>query len=259
MSTNENDTIEISASSTLEVLQLAHNRIADVRELQLHRYPRLQELQLQNNLICQVGGFGACGELKELDLSKNRIRQLIPGGVVGLSALRELRMEEAGLRSLVHLGPLKSLNHLYLAFNRINDIGELEKLAGVGCITEITMCNNPVARRQLYRPTLICQVSTVCWIDGREVTDDERERAEVFLNMERPLNFFLQEVRPMANESTSKQVAGRISPLNMGGNFSIGAASDPGVPNQRLPHRGGDLNRPSPSVPRRSLFLPQRA
>jgi Leucine-rich repeat (LRR) protein len=176
----------------VEVLHLGYNRVSDIKELELHRFPRLRELHLQANHICQVSGLNSCTELCELDLSKNRIRQVVAGSFVGLAMLRELRMEEAGLRSLVNLVPLKSLHHLHLAFNRINDISELEKLASVGCITDITMCNNPVARRQLYRPTLICQIPSVCWIDGREVSEDERERAEVLLKNERPLKFFLQ-------------------------------------------------------------------
>ena len=191
----QNDASDEQTLPALEVLHLNYNRVSDIKELELHRFPRLRELHLQANHICQVSGL-TCTELCELDLSKNRIRQVVPGSFAGLAMLRELRMEEAGLRSLVNLLPLKSLHHLHLSFNRINDISELEKLASVGCITDITMCNNPVARRQLYRPTLICQIPSVCWIDGREVSEDERERAEVLLKNERPLKFFLQDIRP---------------------------------------------------------------
>ena len=63
------------------------------------------------------------------------------------------------------------------------------------------MNNNPVARRQLYRPMLICQLPAVRWIDGRETTYDERERAEVLLKSEKPLKFFLQEIRPGAGHT----------------------------------------------------------
>ena len=190
----------------LEILQLAHNRISDVSDLQLHRCPHLKELQLQSNHICHISGFHSCLELISLDISKNRIRQISPGSLVGLSMLRELRMEEAGLRSLVNLAPLRALNHLHLAFNRINDIGELERLVGVGCITEITMCNNPIARRQLYRPTVICQVPSICWIDGRDVNEEERERAELLLKTEQPLKFFLQDIQPSPTCMQSSQL-----------------------------------------------------
>lgn len=181
---------------SLEILRLAHNRVSDVSDLQLHRCPHLKELQLQSNHICHIGGFHSCLKLISLDISKNRIRQISPGSLVGLSMLRELRMEEAGLRSLVNLAPLRALNQLHLAFNRINDIGELERLVGVGCITDISMCNNPIARRQLYRPTVICQVPSICWIDGRDVNEEERERAELLLKTEQPLKFFLQDIQP---------------------------------------------------------------
>ena len=244
---------ELASLWKLEVLELAHNRVTDVRDLLLHRYPLLHVLTLQSNLVCHVAGLGLCNELHELDLSKNRIRQFSPEDTVGLALLRELHMEEAGLRSLLHLTPLKSLINLHLAFNRIGDIWELERLSGVGCITEITMCNNPVARKQLYRPTLICQIPSVCWIDGREVLEDERDRAEVFLRMERPLHSFLHEVHPVRVESASKQAAGRISPLNMSSSFAVGILSDPGASTQRA-HRS-DAKHPQ-TVSKRTSFLP---
>jgi hypothetical protein len=244
---------ELASLWKLEMLELAHNRVTDVRDLLLHRYPLLHVLTLQSNLVCHVAGLGLCNELHELDLSKNRIRQFSPEDTVGLALLRELHMEEAGLRSLLHLTPLKSLINLHLAFNRIGDIWELERLSGVGCITEITMCNNPVARKQLYRPTLICQIPSVCWIDGREVLEDERDRAEVFLRMERPLHSFLHEVHPVRVESTSKQAAGRISPLNMSSSFAVGILSDPGASTQRA-HRS-DAKHPQ-TVSKRTSFLP---
>ena len=246
---------ENEAWSSLEVLQLAHNRVADVRDLLLVRYPHLRELTLQSNLLCHATGLGFCQELKDVDLSKNRIRQFAASGTAGLSSLRELRMEEAGLRSLLNLAPLTSLTHLYLAFNRINDVGELEKLSNVGRITEISMSNNPVARKQLYRPTLIYQIPTICLIDGRQVLEEERDRADIYLQMERPLNFFLHEVRPTCAEANPTQTAPHISAMNMSGNFAIG---DLGAPSQRVTHRS-DSTRQLLSTTRRSSFMPQRA
>ena len=209
----------------LEVLHLAHNRISDIGDLQLHRCPHLKELELKNNHMCNMSSFDCMGLLR-LDISKNRVRQLAPHSLVGLSLLRELRMEEAGLRALNYLSPLKALSRLYLAFNRISDIAELERLIGVGCIIEITMCNNPIARRQLYRPTIICHVPSVCCIDGRNVDEEERERAELLLKTEQPLKFFLQEIQPNATNRLSAAVT----------NSSV---SDSNVNLRRMSQRGG--------------------
>ena len=224
---------------SLEVLHLANNRVSDINDLQLHRCPHLKELQLQNNYTCYVGGFDHCSQLLKLDTSKNRVRQVPSGGLIGLSVLRELRMEEAGLRTLANLAPLKALNHLHLAFNRINDIGELEKLAGVGFITEITLCNNPIARRQLYRPTIICQIPSICWIDGRDVGEEERERAELFLKTEQPLKFFWQDIQPSVTTRLNSTIA-----------HSTTSNSDSSVILRRLPQRGAFSLSPAPAAKR---------
>ena len=47
---------------------------------------------------------------------------------VGLVNLRELRMEENGLRSLSHLAPLIRLHALHLTCNRIVEAGDPQAL-----------------------------------------------------------------------------------------------------------------------------------
>jgi hypothetical protein len=69
-----------------------------------------------------------------------------------------------------------------LGYNRISDIVELEKLSRLDHLVNIALNNNPVSRRQLYRFTLLVQLQTVRWIDGREATWEERERAELILS-----------------------------------------------------------------------------
>ena len=74
---------------------------------------------------------------------------------------------------------LVKLTSLHLSFNRISDIGEIEKVASIPYLAELTVSNNPVARKQLYRPTLIRKVPTLKKLDGKDVSRDERERVEM--------------------------------------------------------------------------------
>jgi Leucine-rich repeat (LRR) protein len=85
-------------------------------------------------------------------------------------------MEENGLRSLSNFRNMQNLQSLYLGFNRVAELTELEKLACVPFLLELTLSNNPLARRQLYRPTAIRKLPTLKFVDGREVTMEERER-----------------------------------------------------------------------------------
>jgi hypothetical protein len=62
--------------------------------------------------------------------------------------VQELRIEENGLRSMSNLHPLWHLKCLHLGMNRIVEVAEIEKLAVHTELMEITLSNNPVARKQ---------------------------------------------------------------------------------------------------------------
>ena len=178
--------------SPLEVLLLGFNKVSNVDGLGLQQFPRLRVLHLQSNNLTSLHGLSACPSLRELVLNKNRIRQLEADSLAGLPNLHELHMQENGVRSLVHFGGLSSLQSLHLGYNRVNDVQDLHHLSELHQLVNIAMNNNPVARRQLYRPTLLCQVVNLRWIDGREASFEERERAETLLKSDaKPLKFYL--------------------------------------------------------------------
>jgi Leucine-rich repeat (LRR) protein len=178
----------------LEVLELGFNRIASIAALQLRGLNELRVLTLESNELTKVDGLNGLPALQQLVLSKNKIKRLEPNGrsFAGLNELRGLQLEENGLRSLAGLGTLPKLRALFLAYNRIGELSELEHLAPERCslvLTEVTLRNNPLARKHLYRSALIRRLSTgaggepappswSCVIDGKEVTSEERERAD---------------------------------------------------------------------------------
>ncbi len=144
--------------SPLEVLLLGFNKVGHIDALGLQQFPRLRVLHLQSNNLSSLQGLGACPSLRELVLNKNRIRQLEAVSLSGLPNLHELHMQENGVRSLQHFSGLVSLQSLHLGYNRVNDVQDLSYLSELHQLVNIAMNNNPVARRQLYRPTLLCQV-----------------------------------------------------------------------------------------------------
>ena len=148
----------IGSLVSLEVLQLGYNQISDLPALRLHGLLQLKVLHLQGNELVRVDGLGSLLQLRELVLDRNKIRQLEPHALRGLANLRELRLEENGLRSLDGLAPLPKLQTLCLSNNRILDVGELDKLGpplGLPALLNIALSNNAVARKQLYRPSLL--------------------------------------------------------------------------------------------------------
>ena len=90
----------------------------DLSSLNLHMLPELKVLFVQGNDIVRVEGLNSQSKLRELVLDKNRIKFVDADAFSGLTNLRELRMEENGLRSLSNFN-LPNLQSLYLGLNRV--------------------------------------------------------------------------------------------------------------------------------------------
>jgi hypothetical protein len=58
-------------------------------------------------------------------------------------------------------------------------MSEIEKLK-LPSILEISLSGNAVSRKQLYRIGLVIRFPHILGIDGKEVTNEERQRAHVF-------------------------------------------------------------------------------
>jgi hypothetical protein len=58
-------------------------------------------------------------------------------------------------------------------------MSEIEKMK-LPSILEISLAGNSVSRKQLYRIGLVIRFPHIVGIDGKEVTNEERQRAHVF-------------------------------------------------------------------------------
>jgi hypothetical protein len=65
-----------------------------------------------------------------------------------------------------------------LGSNRIGEISELDKLDHLQRLLTLSLSNNPVARKHLYRPTLIVKLAVLRTLDHKDLGDTEREAAE---------------------------------------------------------------------------------
>ncbi|XP_072347821.1 leucine-rich repeat-containing protein 9 isoform X4 [Scyliorhinus torazame] len=166
---------------SLEVLHLGYNGISSLVQLQLNRLINLRVLYLEGNFISQIEGLDRLQYLAELSLERNRVRMIHETSFLGQSALLELHLEENRMRDLNNLYPLVKLQRLFLGANKIQDIGELEKLDSLPNMTELSVVGNPVSRKMLYRPFLVFRLTRLQILDGVPVTMDEKERAEFLL------------------------------------------------------------------------------
>jgi len=170
----------------LQVLEMGESGIADISGFEKFPLQSLRILHLNGNDISKLEGLSQLQQLRELVLDHNKIKQFEENSFQGLKCLRELRVEDNGLKSLANLGPLPRLRALYLSQNRIAELPELEKLSSLRHVMLVHLQQNPVARKPLYRAHIIQAVGSVRVIDGREVSEEEREKSEQLLQSTDP-------------------------------------------------------------------------
>ena len=163
----------------LRVLDVSANAIASAATLRLEVVKTtLTTLDLSENDLTRLDGLESLAALETLALDRNRVKLLDAGAFAGLANLRVLRMEENGLRSLAHFDALVSLRALHLGGNRVGEVSELEKLASLAELGELTLAGNPVTRKQVYRPMALRHCEKLHTLDARAVTAIEREHVE---------------------------------------------------------------------------------
>ncbi|KAK0052192.1 leucine-rich repeat-containing protein 9 [Biomphalaria pfeifferi] len=164
----------------LEVLHLGYNNIKDLVSLQLHLLPSLKALFLQGNEIVKVEGLDGLHDLRELVLDKNKIKQISETSFSNQWNLQELHIEENRLKEISGLSSLENMMRLYMGSNRIADQMELEKLDSLHNLCEISLANNPIARRMIHRIILVHRLPRLLVIDGIPVSEEERNKAELY-------------------------------------------------------------------------------
>lgn len=146
----------LAPSQSLEVVQLGGNNISSIASLQLYRCCNLRALFLHENDICRLDGLDGLPKLEELVLDKNRVKHLEALSLTGVCyTIRELRLDDNGLRSLANIELLEQLESLSIASNRITELSELERLSNLHSLVELNAYCSPLSRKPVRFPCLI--------------------------------------------------------------------------------------------------------
>lgn len=166
-----------SAFAGIQSLDLSSNAVSSIEGLGLSFLPGLRVLNLSRNDVGRLRRVDGCGQLRELSLAANRLRSIDEGALSALRSLRILQLQENGLKVLSALTVLQTLQVLNLSSNRVSDIREVENLAALPYLVDLTLTSNPVARKQLYRPTVLRSLDLLRKLDGREASEEEKAHA----------------------------------------------------------------------------------
>ncbi|XP_070105925.1 leucine-rich repeat-containing protein 9 isoform X5 [Equus caballus] len=215
---------------SLEVLHLGYNGICNLIQLQLNRLRNLKFLFLQGNEISQVEGLDSLAVLQELVMDHNRIRAFNDSAFAKPSSLLALHLEENRLRELSKLQPLVKLEKLFLGYNKIQDMAELEKLDGISSLRELTVYGNPICRKMLHRHVLIFRLPNLQMLDGIPVNSDDRAKAEFhFSELQAKKNSFIPVTNSPVDGGSFGQVKAppiKITNVILPGGFSHYLRSD---------------------------------
>lgn len=173
---------EMAHFPNLVELRLDGNRISDLNKVRVEGLAKLEKLDLQGNEIAQLSGLEGCGQVKELNLDRNRIRSLegIAYMLPPMEHLQTLRLEGNYIRTLgvFHLQP--GIHSLFLAHNRINDFLEIDKLHSLKHLLQLSLHSNPLTRKPHYRPRAVRNLAALRFLDAVEVTANDRRAAGQF-------------------------------------------------------------------------------
>ncbi|KAH9572717.1 hypothetical protein CY35_02G167000 [Sphagnum magellanicum] len=183
---NTIDSVPSTSERGLESLEMSGNSISSIISLQLSFASKLKNLSLHNNKIIRVDGLEGLRNLEQLYLNHNSIKELEPSSFSGLQKLQILHMGDNALKTLVHLGSLLALVSLDMTSNlltpsRLGGLSSIDNLSPLPNLAKLWLTNNPISRQNNYRIAVISRLKHLQQLDGRDVTEEERQEAEAYL------------------------------------------------------------------------------
>ena len=103
------------------------NKYNNISSLPLENLIQLEDLNLNENSLDDLGKFENLTNLQELRLNRNNISDLTP--LTGLNKLKVLHLNDNNISDLSPLSKLTNLESLHLSVNQITDLTPLAKLS----------------------------------------------------------------------------------------------------------------------------------
>lgn len=162
----------------LESLSLESNQIADLAVLKL-RLPSLKFLNLRGNeLTVLQQGLQQLPDLRELLVDQNKLRSMTTDCFSNCRKLVVLSAEDNALRTVDGIQSCTNLEVLRLGANRLGEMQPLLASVGSCRLNTAVFLGNPVARKSNYRNTIIAHFPQLVNLDRRDVTPQDRMKAE---------------------------------------------------------------------------------
>eukprot|EP01028_Stygiella_incarcerata_P004386 TRINITY_DN1955_c0_g2_i2.p1 TRINITY_DN1955_c0_g2~~TRINITY_DN1955_c0_g2_i2.p1 ORF type:complete len:873 (+),score=282.64 TRINITY_DN1955_c0_g2_i2:112-2619(+) len=144
-------------------------------------YPELETLTLARNEISRIENLNPLEHLQTLDLSQNRIRKI--ENLSSLVHLKTLILDENRISTLTSCAhEVQGVATLSLASNEVSDLEEVRSLRLCLSLSSLTLHGNPICELPFYRDVVILSLPRLMFLDGDEVTEEDRQKAAMQLN-----------------------------------------------------------------------------
>ncbi|CAD8156657.1 unnamed protein product [Paramecium octaurelia] len=203
----------LNGCQQLQILDISQNSLKEFNGLQYCQLKELKIIKCEKNEITRVDQLENLKQLKELDLNYNKVRQFDPQSFAAQNPIKCLKIDGNGLKNFQNIQKLFKLLHLFANSNRINDLPDIEHLVALTQLKELELVGNSLSRRPGYRQMVLRKLPTILYLDGREVTQEERERLEL---IERQA--VLPQMQIQQQQNTKVPV--KLSSINFDGIFS---------------------------------------
>ena len=119
-----------------------------------------------------------------LDVSFNKLRTCDRTTIGNLPSLQVFLCDNNYLKNINGFEKFYSIQSISFENNKIPDYNSLEKLVSLTNLKDLALGNNPVSKSINYRNTIIRMFPNLLKLDGKEITNDEREMIAMEMQMD---------------------------------------------------------------------------
>ena len=171
----------------LESLELAGNQLINLNGIQF--FKKLKILILRENSLAKIDSINHMEFLTFLDVSLNKLRNCDKASIGILPSLQVFLCDNNYLKNINGFEKLFSVQSISFENNKIPDYNSLEKLSHLENLKDLSIVNNPITKSINYRNTIIRMFPNLLKLDGKEITNEEREMIAMEMQMDGNNNF----------------------------------------------------------------------